>query len=466
MNRALLLSSVALVVLAACDTRPLTTDPDSGVTLPDSGSDPDAGSVATGEPPGAACDCDTECAGTATHPGVCVEGICMQRASAACAAAGSSEECPAGSRCWGYDGVDGGICWPDCDAHACAGTCDTDGSCVPDDASTCNASCAEICSDGTMMGTCPPNSHVEGDGCVCDEGFTVNEARDACVPACSTDADCTGGDVCVSGRCEAPPCTPTSCPTGTICAASGDCVIDLGSPPPGPPPACAIGTSGIEDWRCTSNCGELVPFDPDLGPGYEDYPLNGETSTNQYRSFVRRDVMMLVKYATAMVACQAAGWTFGNGGPLGLGDMSEADGSIPGTSIGEPGHPAGTHVDGHDMDIGYYQTGTSDNRLRPVCEHTSGGSDAYHCTSEPTLLDPWRTALFLGHMHASPQLRVIGVDGRVGPLVESALAQLCDGGWVTGDACSGHSITWEATDTGRGWFYFHHHHLHISVSSP
>ena len=84
----------------------------------------------------------------------------------------------------------------------------------------------------------------------------------------------------------------------------------------------------------------LVPFDPDTGYGYWDYPLNGETETNQYRSYVRRDVMMLVKYAAAMTACQSEGWSFGNGGPLGLGDMSEADGAIPGTSVGSPGHPS------------------------------------------------------------------------------------------------------------------------------
>lgn len=469
MYRALLLVS-GVALLSACDTRPLTAPSDTGAPLADGGASPDGGRVdpPAEREPGSACSCDAECAGSATHPGLCVEGICMMRASAACAAAGSSAECPAGSRCWGLDGFEGGICWPDCDAHACDGTCDSDGSCVFDESTSCTASCAEACSDGGSDG-CPPNSHAEGDGCVCDTGYTVNEARDACVRACTSDADCTGGDVCASGRCEAPPCTATSCPSGTICAASGDCVIDIGSPPPGPPPACAIGTSGIPDWRCTgtaAHCGELVPFDPDMGPGWWDYPINGETESNQYRSYLRRDVMMLVQYATAMVACQAASWTFGNGGPLGLGDMSEADGAIPGTSVGSPGHPAGTHVNGHDMDIAYYQTGTSDNRLRPVCEHTSGGADAYHCTSEPTLLDPWRTALFLGHLHASPQLRVIGVDGRVGPLVASALSQLCAGGWVSGAACGSHSITWEATDGGRGWYYFHHHHLHVSVSAP
>ncbi|NIR28999.1 MAG: hypothetical protein GWN84_06725, partial [Gammaproteobacteria bacterium] len=95
-----------------------------------------------------------------------------------------------------------------------------------------------------------------------------------------------------------------------------------------------------------------------------------------------------------------------------------------------------------------------------------GGDDQYHCTSDPHLLEPWRTALFLGHLHANDDLRVIGVDGRAGPLLDAALARLCADGWVSGLACRRHRITYETTDEGRGWYYFHHHHAHISVSRP
>src|SRR5690606_27553718 len=44
-------------------------------------------------------------------------------------------------------------------------------------------------------------------------------------------------------------------------------------------------------------CGALVPFEPVKGPGYDNYPLNGETATNQYRSFARVDLVMLIKWA-------------------------------------------------------------------------------------------------------------------------------------------------------------------------
>ena len=105
--------------------------------------------------------------------------------------------------------------------------------------------------------------------------------------------------------------------------------------------------------------------------------------------------------------------------------------------------------------------------LSPVCEYRVNGQDQYHCVEEPSILDVWRSALFIGHLHASNQLRVIGVDGKIGPLVESAMDQLCDNGWLDNAACrGGRQLAYETTDQGRGWFYFHHHHLHVSITGP
>ena len=130
--------------------------------------------------------------------------------------------------------------------------------------------------------------------------------------------------------------------------------------------------------------------------------------------------MQLVKYAAAQTECLTANWNTGNGGPIGLGDMSEANGAIPGTSVGSPGHPEGTHTYGHDMDIAYYQINTPDNRLRSVCPHTIGNQEQYHCTGPAHLLDEWRTAVFIAKLHDTPQLRVIGVDGQgLGVIVQA-----------------------------------------------
>ena len=96
--------------------------------------------------PGSACSCSNECFGTDINPGACVLGVCMQEASAECGSSGSTAECDRGSRCWGMQGLDGSICWPDCDAFSCAGECDSDGSCVP--SGELNSPCELHCQAG------------------------------------------------------------------------------------------------------------------------------------------------------------------------------------------------------------------------------------------------------------------------------------------------------------------------------
>ncbi|HTM20284.1 MAG TPA: hypothetical protein VL172_07255, partial [Kofleriaceae bacterium] len=99
-------------VTSPADAHPQTGSPDAHPVEPG------------GAAPGSACSCDDDCAADGTHPGVCVYGICMTQASGACSAGGSTAECGAGSRCWGLEGADGYICWPDCASHDCSGTCD------------------------------------------------------------------------------------------------------------------------------------------------------------------------------------------------------------------------------------------------------------------------------------------------------------------------------------------------------
>jgi len=174
-------------------------------------------------------------------------------------------------------------------------------------------------------------------------------------------------------------------------------------------------------------------------------------------------MMQLVRYATAFTECLSANWTFGNQQPLGLGDMSEANGAIPGTANGAPGHPAGSHTNGYDMDIAYFQLGTPDNKLREVCEHEENGVDQFHCSGRVDTFDVWRTALFIGKLHDSDYMRVVGVDGKVGPLIENAVDTLCERGWLTGNACHGLRLAYDTREEQHnGWYYWHHHHLHVS----
>jgi len=210
---------------------------------------------------------------------------------------------------------------------------------------------------------------------------------------------------------------------------------------------------------------ELLPFDPDTDQGYIDYPVNGETWEDQYRSYARRDLIQIVQYAAAKVECQTADWEYWNYSPIGLMDMSEADGSIPGTSTGSPGHPAGTHENGNDMDIAYYQLYAPDNYPRSIGDHSYGYmTDEYHCVSEPYMLDPWRTALFISYLSEHPHIRVIGVDGQVGLVLEEVLDKLVTLGWIDAEHRAGIPLDYEVTDTGRGWYLFHHHHIHVSMN--
>ena len=341
--------------------------------------------------------------------------------------------------------------WPNgyCTIRGCS-----DGACPT------GSDCFETTSSSTLcLKTCAQKSD-------CPSGYACHAAG-ACVPACQGPADCDPGEVCspTTGKCEAAPCTPGSCTNGLKCdTVSGKCIPDLQKgPPAGPGPTCTLPPRDCN----ASDCGALSAFMPKDGPGYTDYPLNGETAANQYRSYARKDMQMLVKWAAAYVDCKAKTWAHGNGQPLGLGDMSEANGAIPGMSKNppDPGHPPGTHTNGFDMDIAYYQVGTPNNYLRSVCEHTSGGADQYHCTKPPHLLDLWRTTLFLGALLTSNTIRVIGVDGQIGPLVEAAMPSLCATGWLPQASCNkvGY-LAYETTDTGAGWYRFHHHHLHVSLN--
>ncbi|MEX2229710.1 MAG: hypothetical protein WEB13_08750 [Dehalococcoidia bacterium] len=219
------------------------------------------------------------------------------------------------------------------------------------------------------------------------------------------------------------------------------------SPPPPPPPG----------------CGDLIAFSPRTTLSYDDYPISGETAEDQYRSYLRPEFVAAIQTAANLVQSRLIDSPSGHGAPIGLGDMSECDGSIPGTSVGAPAHPVGTHTGGLDIDVAYYQTGTPDNHLRPVCESQVSRVEQNHCVAPPDRLDAVRTAVFLEALAFAAPVRVIGVDGQIGPVLEATLARLCAEGLTR---CTSVPLAYETTDQGMGWFYFHHHHMHISFHRP
>ena len=200
-----------------------------------------------------------------------------------------------------------------------------------------------------------------------------------------------------------------------------------------------------------------MAFAPATGPGYANVLSEARLRDIPASSTVRRDLMLLIQYAAAKVECQTRAWTYGNGGPLVLGDMSARDGSSP------PGHIGGPHVGGGDIDVAYYQVHTPDNQMRPICLHTRGGLDLDHCVAPPDALDAWRTALFIGALYESADVRTVGVDGMAAPAIIHAIDVLCSERWIDAQACTRIGIDYETSETGRGWYFCHHDHMHVSM---
>lgn len=446
-HRHVLAACASLVLLAACggDGNPVPLDAatdsntSDGATASDSSVGVDAGTdsatatdAGSASPRGSLCTCDTDCAGDATNPGVCVFGVCMNRASATCASGGSTAECPGGSRCWGLSGADGSICWPDCDSVSCAGTCDADGSCVMNDMTSCDAACGSYCA------TTPPEcSAAAPTGTCADAARTC--ADGVCVDACSAAAPagyCPPGNTCTSGAC--------------------------------------VSASGCPAWECTgATCTDLVLVPAPSDPASADAISAGFYRAHQERySYLRRDMAMLLAYA----ACETAAH-FPGTHPLGTGDLSQADGMTPGTDVGSLRHPDGTHT-GSDMDLGYYQTdGTNNPQI--ICGDgsdtnangvTGTYNDGYYCTGTTNIVDIPRQAYFLAKMGVHPGTRVFGVDRTLAAALQAELQRLRDAGDISATEFSGGSSL-GYDDPGvapgdaayRGWA-FHHHHTHLSFN--
>lgn len=239
-------------------------------------------------------------------------------------------------------------------------------------------------------------------------------------------------------------------------------------PGQGPGPDCGPTVAPCDDTNDGSCARPLTIFDPRQGEGYWDLPINGETDSNQYRSFARKDAIGVIKYAVATVACKTANWNWGfdpQQYPVGLYDMSEQDGSIPGTSIGKPGHPSGSHVSGHDVDMSYYRIPPAPDNAQGQAVCPVSPANANHCTGAPDKLDKWRTAMFVLTLLEDPWVRLVGMDGQVGPLVADAMTELCSNGWGGALACNKRYtgyLAYETTNQGGGWYYTHQHHMHVS----
>jgi len=158
--------------------------------------------------------------------------------------------------------------------------------------------------------------------------------------------------------------------------------------------------------------------------------------------------VMLVRYALAKTYER-----YPNEKPLGLIDMSERDGKTPGSAYNSLRHPQGTHIEGNDMDIAYFQTGP-DNRARVVCQN-----DGYYCTSEQNTMNAEVQAYFMAQLFTTSRVRVIGVDVTLEDDIIAAAEALFSQGAITGTQRNRFNTM---VASGNGW-PFHHHHIHLSL---
>lgn len=224
--------------------------------------------------------------------------------------------------------------------------------------------------------------------------------------------------------------------------------------------------SGCPDFHCTVGCSELIPFPGSFDPASAEAKAAGYyiTTFKQY-SYLRRHIVMLVQHAACEVMHRYPGTT-----PLALQDMSQADGHTPGTDVGAPRHPAGTHT-GSDIDISYYQTdGANDNQI--VCGDGSDTNpngvpgrwnDGYFCTTTKNIVDWPRETWFFAKMADTPLVRVFGIDQTFPDSFRSAFASFLSAGLVDKAAYDRMSIL--GFGAAGGWQY-HHHHSHMSFTLP
>ncbi len=354
---------------------------------------------------------------------------------------GSSGQCATGLLCvlFNESGKQEGYCTAECTSSK------------PCPTSPSGAQCAfKITSGKTICGFLCSASSPQ-----CPKGLTCSYNTKGSYHYCTTDAPakCGNGKRELAEECDGNDVNNLTCKAlgfkaGTI-KCTGGCKLDKSgctgktSCSSLPPRDCTAGTSA---------CSKLELFSPTTGSGY--VVTHGSTY-----SWLRRDTAMLVKYAAASVACMMPGSP-----GLGLGDMSMSNGGTP-ASGGQLRHPKGTHDYGRDIDMAYFQSGQADNKLRPVCPHTSGGKEAYHCTGAPNILDVARSALYISKMLESSRVRVIGVDGKIGPLLKTQAQSLYNKGLISAASYSAFSkkVAYETTNTKMGWYYFHHHHMHLST---
>jgi hypothetical protein len=135
---------------------------------------------------------------------------------------------------------------------------------------------------------------------------------------------------------------------------------------------------------------------------------------------------------------------------VGVDDLSQADGEIPGTDVGEPRHPAPSHTKGFSADLNYFRLNGKTLEDSPACP-----SKTREFCEGPHDVDVVPTARFFAHLAKSKRLVQIIVDPMMVDDLTHALDALAEQG------TEGASIARAVLISG---IELHTDHFHISVS--
>lgn len=109
-------------------------------------------------------------------------------------------------------------------------------------------------------------------------------------------------------------------------------------------------------FNCVADCSTLIPLpEPREGAGYRS------VSPPAYQ-FGRRELVQTLVAAAWHLRAEMPGLS-----DMGVADLSQQDGRIPGSDIGALRHPAPSHSAGFSVDLTYFRTGGKTLQDGPAC---------------------------------------------------------------------------------------------------
>lgn len=305
MHSRLVFGLFALLASAFSTTFACSSDDSAGGA--GGGNDAGADAPVTARPVGSPCSCDAECSSDAQYPGLCLHGVCAQKAPGACAESGTEAGCPAGSKCFDVLSAGASVCLPVMVAANCpGGAINRHDVCSPVKGKGCDASCGQGCTltdpaPGTPGAACTSDTQCsltdpqcytgtepagwEGGYCLgstcadsseCNGGACLpvfTSGASGCVQPCGHDIDCRVGYTCSKIKdgtdtyCRAGCDAASPCPSGRVCL-DNECIDEsvacstsnpFGYCPDGS--WCDKGTCNTQPYQCDGSKDAQEPND-------------------------------------------------------------------------------------------------------------------------------------------------------------------------------------------------------------